>query len=442
MARNSSMEVRKNDLYTTLGGLAMENGYGVWGWLRLRLGQRIGPGWAQRASAQRKKIIIRKRVHGQRGTRSSQLAKKATMYGLGIKARLLQDNDPKHFCIKQLFTLLNGSTEFNSDPYHSGTSGDWLGGEWCGGVGNENGWLRIGRVGGNQYVCPFHVDRVELRGARREQRVVVLVDVFGIYFSQVHEKILPNMMPHYCEFKSGGQALEASLIAKASAINAEETLTTELKVNICLLYMGYMVIDGFTRPEIDSYSCWLWVPYSKPIGSSSHSSRWIILVQDGHFVISFNKDKWFFTDGQVQIQKLTQLSRTKYIGLYSALKKQVTYILLDCERPNQSGIVTRRDFSYLPGDNNKNKRENIIQQRRPPTDISFPLRNIFGGLTLEGGTPGAKIRSETLAEINVVTDASGEGFKDYKISERMRRFGVETLARSYRLEPMGVLAYL
>ncbi|KAM7466954.1 hypothetical protein LguiB_014516 [Lonicera macranthoides] len=28
-----------------------------------------------------------------------------------------------------------------------------------------------------------------------------------------------------------------------------------------------------------------------------------------------------------------------------------------------------------------------------------------------GGTPGAKIRSETLAEINVITDASGEGLK-------------------------------
>ncbi|KAM7497845.1 hypothetical protein LguiA_022259 [Lonicera macranthoides] len=36
----------------------------------------------------------------------------------------------------------------------------------------------------------------------------------------------------------------------------------------------------------------------------------------------------------------------------------------------------------------------------------------FFSLTLEGGTPGAKIRSETLAEINVITDASGEGFKD------------------------------
>ncbi|KAM7489429.1 hypothetical protein LguiB_026913 [Lonicera macranthoides] len=44
-------------------------------------------------------------------------------------------------------------------------------------------------------------------------------------------------------------------------------------------------------------------------------------------------------------------------------------------------------------------------------NISFPLRNISSGLTLEGGTPGAKIRSETLAEINVITDASGEGLK-------------------------------
>ncbi|KAM7493588.1 hypothetical protein LguiB_028197 [Lonicera macranthoides] len=60
-----------------------------------------------------------------------------------------------------------------------------------------------------------------------------------------------------------------------------------------------------------------------------------------------------------------------------------------------------------------------------------PVRKI--DLTLEGGTPGAKIRSETLAKINVITDASGEGFKDYKISERMRRFGVETLARSCHL---------
>ncbi|KAM7515526.1 hypothetical protein LguiA_005109 [Lonicera macranthoides] len=69
------------------------------------------------------------------------------------------------------------------------------------------------------------------------------------------------------------------------------------------------------------------------------------------------------------------------------------------------------DFSYLPGDNNKNKRENIIRQRRPPANISFPLRDISSGLTLEGGTPGAKVRSETLAEINVITDASGEGLK-------------------------------
>ncbi|KAM7486589.1 hypothetical protein LguiA_002598 [Lonicera macranthoides] len=48
---------------------------------------------------------------------------------------------------------------------------------------------------------------------------------------------------------------------------------------------------------------------------------------------------------------------------------------------------------------------------------------------IQGGTPGAKIRSEILAKINVITDASRESFKDYKISERMRRFGVETLAR-------------
>ncbi|KAM7469974.1 hypothetical protein LguiA_008157 [Lonicera macranthoides] len=37
--------------------------------------------------------------------------------------------------------------------------------------------------------------------------------------------------------------------------------------------------------------------------------------------------------------------------------------------------------------------------------------DISGGLTLEGGTPGAKIRSETLAKINVITYASGEGLK-------------------------------
>ncbi|KAM7496630.1 hypothetical protein LguiA_021044 [Lonicera macranthoides] len=53
----------------------------------------------------------------------------------------------------------------------------------------------------------------------------------------------------------------------------------------------------------------------------------------------------------------------------------------------------------------------IKVDRRPPANISFPLRNISSGLTLEGGTPGAKIRSETLAEINVITDASGEGLK-------------------------------
>ncbi|KAM7490434.1 hypothetical protein LguiA_033355 [Lonicera macranthoides] len=29
-----------------------------------------------------------------------------------------------------------------------------------------------------------------------------------------------------------------------------------------------------------------------------------------------------------------------------------------------------------------------MRQRRPPANISFPLRNISSGLTLEGGTPG------------------------------------------------------
>ncbi|KAM7523076.1 hypothetical protein LguiA_012978 [Lonicera macranthoides] len=52
-----------------------------------------------------------------------------------------------------------------------------------------------------------------------------------------------------------------------------------------------------------------------------------------------------------------------------------------------------------------------MRQRRPPANISFPLRDISSGLTLEGGTPGAKVRSETLAKINVITDASGEGLK-------------------------------
>ncbi|KAM7527399.1 hypothetical protein LguiB_030809 [Lonicera macranthoides] len=64
------------------------------------------------------------------------------------------------------------------------------------------------------------------------------------------------------------------------------------------------------------------------------------------------------------------------------------------------------------------------------------------GLTLEGGTPGAKIRSETLAEINVITDASGEGLKIRRYQREIRNFSIEIVARSCRPERLRVLAYL
>ncbi|KAM7503355.1 hypothetical protein LguiB_002259 [Lonicera macranthoides] len=35
-------------------------------------------------------------------------------------------------------------------------------------------------------------------------------------------------------------------------------------------------------------------------------------------------------------------------------------------------------------------RISALVERRPPANISFPLRDISSGLTLEGGTPGAK----------------------------------------------------